>query len=313
MNRPSPDRRWDVLCIGDPCADLMIEVDGWPPLGGKCTGRPLGTQAGGTASNVACAVARLGGRAAALGPVGDDANGALLRASFDDFGVDCRYVTNVAGQASSSVAVMLAPGGERTIVYMPMRAPPLDAAALRAAIEAARAVYVMPYDLDELVRIAGIARGTGALVAIDLERAVASNSVEMHRRIAQADIVFFNEDGFVAATGQQPNAGTLAALLDEGPRVVVVTLGASGAMAADKTGFAMQPSFACPVVDTTGAGDSFNAAWLVAFLEGEPIDRALRFACAAASFAVGSVGARPGLPDREKVELRLQNGVTATR
>jgi sugar/nucleoside kinase (ribokinase family) len=127
----------------------------------------------------------------------------------------------------------------------------------------------------------------------------------MHRRIAQANIVFFNEEGFVAATGRLPSRHALAALLDDQPRTVVVTLGAAGAMAMDQAGFSAQPAFASTAADTTGAGDSFNAAWLCAFLAGQPLADSLRFACAAASFTVGAIGARPGLPDRSHVESKL--------
>ena len=310
MKTPRTDRRWDVLCLGDPCADVLLAIDEWPALGGKCVGRPLGTQAGGTAGNVACAIARLGGRAAAFGPVGDDPNGALLRASFEAFGVDGEHVVTVAGKDSSSVVVLLAPGGERTIVYTPMQVPVPDATVLGRAISQARVVYLMPYDLEELIRVEALARQAGTLVAIDLERAVAPGALEMRRRIERADIVFFNEEGFVAATGCPPNADTMAALLEGRPRAVVVTRGAAGAMAVDHTGFAGHGSFPCQVVDTTGAGDSFNAAWLYAVLAGTLLAPSLRFACAAASFAVGAIGARAGLPDRAQVESLLHDATT---
>lgn len=73
-------------------------------------------------------------------------------------------------------------------------------------------------------------------------------------------------------------------------------------MAVDRFGFAKQPAFARPVVDTTGAGDTFNAAFLVATIEGQTLHSALRFACAAASCTVAAVGARASLPDRRTVQ-----------
>lgn len=72
--------------------------------------------------------------------------------------------------------------------------------------------------------------------------------------------------------------------------------------AASRHAFVQHPAFARPVVDTTGAGDTFNAAFLVAMLEGQSLQAGLRFACAAASHAVTAVGARSGMPDRATVD-----------
>jgi len=70
----------------------------------------------------------------------------------------------------------------------------------------------------------------------------------------------------------------------------------------DRSCFAIQEAFPTQVVDTTGAGDTFNAAFLVAYLDGLALQEALRFACAAASCTVAAMGARGGLPDRRQVE-----------
>jgi len=93
-----------------------------------------------------------------------------------------------------------------------------------------------------------------------------------------------------------------------------VTLGAAGAMAIDRTDFAVQEAFPARIVDTTGAGDTFNAAFLVALLDGASLRRALRFACAAASCTVAALGARSGLPTRQAVEdlLSLPAAPTTT-
>jgi len=62
-------------------------------------------------------------------------------------------------------------------------------------------------------------------------------------------------------------------------------------------------------VDATGAGDAFVGAITVAFLEGQPVDAALRFACAAGALAATVAGAQPSLPTREQVEALLNSGM----
>jgi len=303
MNAP---RRWDLLAFGDPCADVVVAVPEVPRLGEKVLGRSLGVFAGGTTANTACAFAKLGRSAAVCGRVGDDGYATLLRASLYGFGVDTEYLHTEPNSASASVIALVSPSGERSIVYMPMPPRGLQAETLAAAARQARVFYAMPYDLGEFVAASRIARDNGALVAIDLEAAVAPDREAMQQRIAHADIAFFNESGFVAGTGEAPTPAALAALLTTaGLQTVVVTLGAAGAMAASRDAFAQHPAFAQAVVDTTGAGDTFNAAFLAAMLEGQSLQAGLRFACAAASHAVTAVGARSGMPDRATVERTL--------
>lgn len=298
-------RAWDLLALGDPCADVVVAVDAAPGAGEKTLGRPLGVFPGGTTANTACAFSRLGRRAAVFGRVGDDAHGALLRESLQGFGVDTGHLSIEADSASASVIAMIPPSGERAIVYLPMAPRPPQPQELAAAVRQSGVLYAMPYDLDELAAASRIAREHGTLVAIDLEAAVAPDREAMQQRIAHADIAFFNEAGFVAGTGGPPTPAALAGLLEAGLRTVVVTLGAAGAVAATADGFVQHPAFARPVVDTTGAGDTFNAAFLVAMLEGQNAFACLRFACAAAGCAVTAVGARSGMPDRAAVERIL--------
>lgn len=306
MNTP---RRWDLLAFGDPCADVVVAMDEVPRFGEKVLGRSLGTFAGGTTANTACAFSRLGGRAAVYGRVGDDAHAALMRQSLHDFGVDMKHLHTEPHSASASVIAMIPPSGDRAIVYMPMAPRELPALDLAAALQQTRVFYAMPYALDEFVVASRLARESGAQVAIDLEAAVAPDREAMQQRIAHADIAFFNESGFMAGTGQAPTLTALTTLLAEsGLHTVVVTLGAGGAVAANRSGFAQHPAFMQDVVDTTGAGDTFNAAFLLASLEGQNLHTCLRFACAAAGHAVTAVGARSGMPDRAAVERIIGAG-----
>lgn len=308
MNNPIlgtlPARTLDVLCYGDPVADLVIGVAHPPGLGDKVVGQPLGVWAGGTTANVACALARLGVGAGVYGRVGDDAHARLLRDSFDAFGVDTAFLADQANAVSACAITMVAPSGEKSLVYVPMEPAALDLERLRAAVAQAAIVYAMPYDLDELALLSRLARAAGTLVAIDIEPAVAATREAMLARIALADIVFFNEAGFMAGAGEAPSAASLSALLACGPRLVVVSLGGDGAIAASGGRTARQACFPVDVVDTTGAGDSFNAAVLAAMIDQLNLAQALRFACAAASFTVAALGARSNLPDHEAACLR---------
>ncbi|MDR9838823.1 carbohydrate kinase family protein [Herbaspirillum huttiense] len=298
-------RPYDLLTLGDPVADLMLRAEQLPPPGGKTVGQWLGVLPGGTTANVACAASRLGMHCAQFGRVGDDPHAQLLRDSLGEYGVATQWLTVQQQAASASAVAILAPSGEKSIIYLPMAAATLDTDALQTALRQSRLVYAMPYDLAELETVSHLARATGTLVAIDLEAAVAPNADEMWRRASLADIVFFNEAGFHKATGCAPSAQVLTEALRLGPSEIIVTLGAGGAIGAVRTSSSRHAAFPAQVVDTTGAGDCFNAAYLSARLRGQPLSLALRFACAAASCVVSALGARHGLPDQGSVAAIL--------
>jgi len=303
-------RRFDLLAFGDPVLDIVTGIDAMPASGGKVVGRALGSWGGGTTANAACAAARLGLASGMFGRVGDDAHAALLRESLALFGVDLSCLVSVGATASASAITMIMPDGEKAVIYMPMPAAPTAGIRLDAALSAARLAYAMPYDLDELVRLSTLARSHGALVAIDLEAAVAPDAHAMRARVALADYRVFNEAGFTAGVGAPPGEAAMRSVLELGPALVVVTCGGAGAMAlalgqADVQ-YANQPAFPAEVVDATGAGDTFNAAFLSALLRGLDLRAALRFGCAAASCTVAAMGARAGLPTRAQVEQIMQ-------
>lgn len=295
-------RPFRVLAYGDPNIDLVFAVGRAPQSNQKVLGRRLGSFAGGTVANAACAAAALGCRTRAFGRVGDDADGRFLLDAYACDGVATDLVRTQDGAVSASAMVMLEPGGEKALVYAPLAGSAFDAQALAGALAQCSLLYAMPYDPGEFGRLQALARGAGALVAIDVEAAMAPQAGDIDRLMALADIVFMNDATYQALFGKAPQRGDLAALLERGPSLVVVTCGAAGAMAAGAPGAAQHPAFAAAPIDATGAGDCFNGAFLAALFEGRDLDGCLRFACAAASFAVAQLGARSGIPSRAQVE-----------
>ncbi|MEE3625397.1 PfkB family carbohydrate kinase [Nitrospirillum sp. BR 11752] len=298
---PPGRRRFGLLAYGDPNIDLVFAVHRAPAADEKVLGRHLGRHAGGTAANVACAASRLGLPTAAYGRVGrDDGDGDHLVAEFQRFGVAPQWVRRVPGPCATAL-ILVDGDGEKALVYAPLPGWPLDAATLAPALEQSCVVYAMPYDLAEFDVVSRLARAAGTRVAIDVEAAVAPGPERLAALLPLSDIVFFNEGGFRAATGLPPTPEHARALLDQGPGLVVVTLGARGAIAVRGEESVIQPAFPACLVDATGAGDCFNAAVLARLLHGDSLADALRFAAAAASLAITAIGARAGFPDHAAV------------
>jgi ribokinase/sulfofructose kinase len=298
-----------MVVVGDPDLDYVYATSRVPLADEKVPGRKLGAFPGGTTANAACAAARLGLRVAAYGRVGDDADGRLLLAANDQFGVSNAFM-RVVDFPTATTLIIVDQSGEKALVFAPMPFQPLDEAEFLTVARQARVVYTMPRNLDEHRRIAALARAAGAEVAIDIEAAVAPTRAHLEALLGSADIVFMNEGGFRATSAAPLTTEALRPLLAFGPRVVAVTLGARGAIAVTRDSEAQQPGFPVEMRDSTGAGDCFNAAFLAADRRGDEIAQSIRFACAAAAISVGAVGARSGLPSQEDVLLFVESAAS---
>ncbi|MDE1990962.1 MAG: hypothetical protein KGI75_00590 [Rhizobiaceae bacterium] len=298
-------RAFDMLAYGDPNIDYVFETARVPAADEKALGRRLGTFAGGTAANVACAASRLGARVAGYGRVGADADGQFLLAANEAAGVSNTFLRRV-DQPSAAATIIVDASGEKALVYAPMPGEALDEAALSAALGQSRLLYAMPYDLEEFQQITALAHAAGVAVAIDIEAAVAPNRERLDALLACSDIVFMNAGGFRATSDAEISAKAIRPLLDKGPQLLVVTMGAAGAIACSGSESSEHPAFPATMVDATGAGDCFNGAYLAALFGRRSLSDSLAFACAAASISVSAVGARTALPSKKEVEALLR-------
>nr|WP_315398023.1 carbohydrate kinase family protein [uncultured Duganella sp.] len=305
-----PDhRRFDLLAFGDPNIDLLFTVERAPAADQKVLGRRLPPFAGGTVANVACAASLLGRPTLAYGRIAGDAEGAFLSREYERFGVALEHLRVVPGATSPTALILIEASGEKALVYSPMPGPTLHEETFAAALSQCRLLYAMPYDLPEFKRLHRMARDAGVPLAIDIEAAMVADRQHLHQLLSMADLVFMNDSTYRAVTCAEAGAAGMAELLGHGPRMLVVTCGARGAMlvARDPDRAIAQQAFAANVVDATGAGDSFNGAFLAALLEGQSPADALRFACAAGSIAVTATGARSALPTRAQVQALLDH------
>lgn len=298
-------RPFDMLAYGDPNIDLVFRVQRPPASDEKVLGRLIGRFAGGTVANAACAAGSMGCRVQAFGRVGDDPDGRFLLAEYGRFSVDTDNVRTLEDRASATALIMLEDRGEKALVYSPMDGALFEPERLAPALAASALLYAMPYDLAEFDTVHAMARRSGTLVAIDVEAAMVVGPTDMDRLLGMADVVFMNDTSYRTIFGKPARLVDMRALLAKGPRALVVTCGAAGALAVTTRDEGSYPAFPARLVDSTGAGDCFNGAFLVALSEARGLTACLRFACAAASVAVSRFGARSGIPERSLVDELL--------
>ncbi|MFD7019811.1 ribokinase [Streptomyces sp. NPDC059161] len=295
---------YGLLVVGSANADLVVGVERRPAPGETVMGSDLAVHPGGKGANQAVAAARLGARTALLAKVGDDDHGRLLRASLRAAGVDTAAV--LVGEAPTGVALITVdPSGDNSIVVSPGANSHLTPDDIRAARDLFARAPVVSVQLEiPLETVAEVARGLapGArLVLNPSPPAPLSAGV-----LAVCDPLIVNEHEARSllgeAAGNTPEDWARA-LLALGPRSVVVTLGAAGALVTDgrDDGRVWVPSPRVEAVDTTGAGDAFTAALAWRLGLGEELAVAAAFAVRVGAAAVTRRGAQQSYPTADEV------------
>ncbi|WP_431782289.1 ribokinase [Streptomyces chumphonensis] len=301
----TPRRPLDVLVVGSANADLITVVERHPAPGETVLGSDLAVHPGGKGANQAVAAARLGARAGLLARVGDDAHGRLLAASLADAGVDTGPV--LTGGAPTGVALIAVDGrGDNTIVVSPGangRLTPADVADARAVLASAAVVSLqleIPSESVAAAVRAAVAAGTRVVLnpsppaPLPPDVLAACDPLVVNEHEARA--LLRSPTGGAPAAEPADAAGRAEALRRRGPRSVVVTLGAAGALVCGPQGTEHVPAPAVEAVDATGAGDAFTGALAWRLALGEDLASAVRFAVRVGAASVTRPGAQSSYP-----------------
>lgn len=275
-----------VTVVGDLVEDVVVWVGGPVTVG---TDNPAAVQRspGGSAANVAAAVARCGGAARFIGRVGDDGDALVARLSAE--GVDVRVQR---GGRTGTVVVLVDPGGERTM--FPDRGAAAELAPIEPSwLDGTTVLHLPAYGLqtaaDVLLGAARSVRAAGGTVTVD----VSATSVV---RGLGADVVTLLIDELAPAL-VFANLDEAAALgvLDGRPRwTTVVKRGPDPALVLTAGGERREvPALVVDGVrDTTGAGDAFAGGFLTAHAAGLDLVEACAAGHAAAAAVLRHAGAR---------------------
>ncbi len=294
--------RFDLIAVDKSWVDIVLRLPTLPGYDQKVQAELVGRYPGGMGGNVVCAASQLGVRTGLVSWIGDDEDGQRVREDLQRFGVDTTHVRVNPGASTNFTVVLVAPSGEKALVIVPTTFDVLHLDTPMAAyLSSARIVYCAAYDLDQLAQVARVVRAAGGLVATDLEPVTVGDGETLARALRLVDIVFLN----VEALHTDDPAQSARELCTQGPHVVAVTMGARGSLACTAEELVYRPAFSVPVVDTTGAGDCFAAAFLVAHLRGWLLSEALDYAQAAAALSLQAYGPRGHLPTDAEVRSFL--------
>jgi ribokinase/sulfofructose kinase len=243
---------------------------------------------------------------ASFATVGADKEGQILIDDFANYGVATEFIGVQADGATPFTVILIEPSGERSIIVVPTFTPTYSDAQLHHAFSQTRAIHTFPTDPTRFIRLAKIAHASQTKIMIDVEATSNVSRQNLEAMLRWVDIASFNERGFVRVCGEAATIEGARKLLAYGPEVVVVTLAEKGALAVTAVSAAQISGHSVIVQDTTGAGDTFNAAFLSATLQGNNLEQCLTFANAAAALSVTGLGPRGGLPTIAQVEAFLE-------
>lgn len=307
MRTSSPE--YDVVCLGTCCWDTLGICEEWPQLDQKRPLLALEEQGGGPAATAAAAIARLGGRVAFIGRIGDDDYGRKIREAFEQVGVDISWGLQVVPGARSQWAFCVAhkTTGLRAILWR----PPDTGTITPDEIDYDRAtntrvVLVDTHHIAAAISLVGRCRELGIPAVADIEHP----SDHGHELLRLVDYPILPEDCALDWTGEQSCEAAATALRREAGGAVVVTMGVHGSLACSLSGKRIfQPAFeVSPVIDTTGAGDVYHGAFAYAIARNMALHEAMRFASATAALSCQALGGRAGLPTLDQVEALMQRG-----
>lgn len=294
---------YDLLVVGSANADLVISVERRPAAGETVLGSDLAVHPGGKGGNQAVAAARLGARTALLARVGDDAYGRLLLDSQRAAGVDTVGVL-VGGAPTGVALITVDPSGDNSIVVSPGangRLTPADVRAAGSLFHASRVVSTqLEVPLETVVEVVRNLAPKGRFVLNPSPPRPLPQEV-----LAACDPLIVNEHEARVILGGQVSERPedwARILLAKGPRSVVVTLGAEGALVADAGGVVRVPAVPVAALDTTGAGDAFTAALAWRLGAGAALAEAAGYAARVGAVAVTRRGAQESFPTAQEVD-----------
>lgn len=291
-----------LVVIGSANVDVIVRVVRHPTPGETVVGDGGDRLPGGKGANQALAARLQGARVAFVAAVGSDPDAEVALATLRKAGIDLKGVATVGGHRTGVAIITVADDGENTIVVVPganSTVTPHDAVAAVDAMSDGD-VLLMQGELPRATTETAVraAHAAGRRVVLNV-----APWIPMDRDVlTAADPLVLNEHEAVQASGelglpdQSDFVVTAGAMLAAGVPSIVITLGATGAVAGrgNEVGAVRAPKVSA--VDTTGAGDAFTGALAARLLAGDALIDAARHATRVAAFSVVRPGAQPSYP-----------------
>jgi ribokinase len=302
-----------ILVVGSINLDLVVSTNRIPQIGETIKGSNFQTFFGGKGANQAVGVARLGYHVCMIGRVGNDEFGQRLRWALSQAGVQAEAVRVTPRTPSGVALITVESQGRNSIVVVSGangKLTPRDIERKLALVHSAGLILTqLEAPLETVDYLAAAAARFGIPFVLDPAPAQKLPS-SLLKKVAWLTP---NETEAGILCGTSPEAVTsenarkfAESLLQKGPQNVAIKLGSRGVYWATDHAHALVPAFKVRAVDSTAAGDAFNAGLAVSLMRGAAPLEAVRFASAVAALSVTRPGAQPSMPTAREVSRFLK-------
>jgi len=295
-----------LLVVGSSNTDMVVKADRLPRPGETILGGTFFMNPGGKGANQAVSAARLGGQVTFICKIGNDIFGQQSKQLFEKEGIDTSYMFSDSTHPSGVALITVDSKAENCIVVASganANLLPSDLSAAYEAIEKADIILMqLEIPIETVNRVSNIARRLNKKVILNPAPAQPLDS----ELLQSLDLITPNETeaemiSGIKITDNDSLQACARAIHDMGVQSVIITLGAKGAFIYNDILREHIPSYEVNAVDTTAAGDVFNAALAVAVSEGLGLPEAVRFANKAAAISVTRIGAQSSAPYRNEL------------
>ncbi|MCI5529876.1 MAG: PfkB family carbohydrate kinase [Blautia sp.] len=304
------EKRFDVIGIGDPYQDLLVEVDRLPEHNQKIRMHEWCFQGGGNVPTAMAMAGTLGLKVGVVSIVGDDMLGNTAEADYKFNHVDTSHLIKVKGKRSNfSVCISERANVGKEFICKAGNFPPLGVKDLdEDYIRSARMIHIGEFT-EAILTAARWIHEEGGKVSID----AAYYRPDIYENYEHIDIFIGSEDYYrelCKDKGFTPSDYRTAMeyVKAQGPEIVVFTFGPDGCKGVYEDRYFEVPAFKVDVVDSTGAGDVFHGAFVYAYLQGWNPEKSARFCSGASAIKCTRLGGRAGIPTLPVLERFLETG-----
>lgn len=293
----------DIVGLGEVVIDWVAEIPHFPKPDEKINALSENIFPGGVTANYLVAVARLGGKSGFIGAVGSDPYGDFLISDFNKENVDTNWTIKKKDK-KTPVNFIFIVKGEKAIIQSPhMQKTKVEISDLdEFSISKSKLLHTTMIHQDITEKAIEIAKKNDVKVSIDLESQIAQSGwINLKKMLLNADIIIPNKEGAKKITHCNTPKESANVLIKKGIPIVIITMGSKGVLITTKKYQKMIPAYNIKnIIDTTGAGDTFNGAFSLAYwIKKWSLEKSCMYANAAAALKIQQLGARTGMPNEK--------------